>query len=271
MRIGSRFSIGQGASACGLHVGSLASGRWDAPQFLLRNSSTTVCGKTRLRVSFGNMWAWLALPSFSVRRSSTWSCGTTRDSFTGALARCRLSKPKPCTRQFEGHIEGAAGFYHRMIPDTSPDEARQYVQILAAELRATHPEQFAPPPKLRDLNWRKIAAWLLAGLGALGGSWLMMPPTSPAKRLLASAAGFLVGAGIGSWPMLRLQSWPRFLGDVKNENLVFILLVLLTIRLARAWLDPESWYCVGGLFFGVSMMASGFPRKGWSALLKITK
>jgi len=96
-----------------------------------------------------------------------------------------------------GDVAGAIKLFRQTFPDASRVEANLFVEELTQELRAKHPERFAPPPKLRDLNWAAMRKTLVLELVAFAVFWLMMPSIAPGAKLLGCAAGFLFGAGWG--------------------------------------------------------------------------
>jgi hypothetical protein len=125
---------------------------------------------------------------------------------------------------------------------------------LTIQLNAKHPEIFSPPPRLWDLNWRAMGHCLVVELAVFAGLWIVMPPVTPAARLLAFAAGFPIGAGVIL--SLRLKSfWKRFL--VGPGILLFLALAFL---FASAY-SHEVIYFLGGLAFGGVMIVSGFIGK----------
>jgi tRNA A-37 threonylcarbamoyl transferase component Bud32 len=153
----------------------------------------------------------------------------------------------------DGDIPGAIKLYRRTVPDASLAEAQDYVGKHNAELRAKHPEKFAPPPKLWDLNWRWMGICLVVEVALFAGFWIMVPPVAPAARLFTSAGGFLSGAGI--FLSRRLKTcWQRCLVVL---GLLFIPLALTaTLRFSN-----KGRFYFGGLVSGMCMIQSGFTRK----------
>jgi serine/threonine protein kinase len=149
---------------------------------------------------------------------------------------------------FDGDIPRATRLYGRAIPDAGLPEANDYVEKLAAELKAKHPEKFAPPLKPWGLNWRLMGVCVVVELGVLAGYWLMMPPVAPAAKLFAAAAGFLLG--VGAFFSLRLKAHWR-------GATWALCLVLAGYGMAQFSQLAFS----GGLVFGAFMILSGLTRK----------
>jgi tRNA A-37 threonylcarbamoyl transferase component Bud32 len=149
---------------------------------------------------------------------------------------------------FDGHVPRALKLYRRTIPEASWAEARNYVDKLVAELKATHPEKLAPPIKPWDLNWRLMGACLVVEFGVLAGVWMVIPLEAPGTRLLAAAAGFLLGTG--AFFSLRLKAHWR--------GAAWALCLVLA---GYAMTQFSQLAFAGGLVFGALMILSGFTPK----------
>jgi tRNA A-37 threonylcarbamoyl transferase component Bud32 len=152
---------------------------------------------------------------------------------------------------FDGDVPSAVKLYRQSVPGVPKYEAKDYVDRLAAELRAKCPEKFAPPPKPWDLNLRATGLCLLVELAAFPFCWMLpAPPSKPATALLRFAAGFVIGAGIILSSRVR-PTWKRLLCQVG-----FCMWVPLL----------PTWFQMGGLYykgvgFGGGMILSGFARR----------
>jgi serine/threonine protein kinase len=153
-----------------------------------------------------------------------------------------------------GQIFPAIHLYRCTIPDASLTEARDYVETLAAELRAKQPEAFAAP-KPRDLNWRLMRICLVIELALFAFLWGMMPHAATTATLLSFGVGFLVGAG-GLLATRLKPVWKEFLAWVLCLVLAWAVLVVGEVTPpARA----EAFS--GGLVFGLCVILCGFKRK----------
>jgi serine/threonine protein kinase len=158
---------------------------------------------------------------------------------------------------FDGQRVLAIKLYRQKIPDASLAEARNYVGKLTAELAAKHPEKFAPPPNPWGLNWRLMGICLVVGLPVFTGFWVMMPPVSPAARLLFSAAGLLFGASPLFVFAARLKGLRRFPRTTGFGSLC----LMIAGGVAATVFAHESTSYFGGLTFGLCMIPCGFTPK----------
>ncbi len=151
----------------------------------------------------------------------------------------------------DSEIPNAIKLYRQTFPEASREEASEFVGKLAAELKTKHPERFQSP-KPWDLNWREIGRCLLLEAALFVLFWMLMPPVASAQRLLASAAGFLFGAGFIF--SMRLGSfWPRRLGMMLCASLA---------GLAPNFLSHSAiaWEALA-FAFGLAAMVRGSRRK----------
>jgi serine/threonine protein kinase len=161
----------------------------------------------------------------------------------------------------DNDIFGVVKLYRKKFPGASAEEALEESARLAAEqiaeLQANRPELFAPP-KLWDLNWRKMGKTLVVQASVFAGLWLIAQhPASPAPRLLVYAAWFL--CGMGTMMLSRVKrSWKRVLG----MWLCYLLPIGVTARFYQeGFIGNVFVFGVAGYFFGTSMILSGFTPK----------
>jgi serine/threonine protein kinase len=161
----------------------------------------------------------------------------------------------------DNDIFGVVKLYRKGFPGASAEEALEdsakRTAEHIAELKTKRPELFAPP-RLWDLNWRKMAKTLVVQAGVFAGLWLIAPPpVSPAPRLLVYAGWFLCGAG--TIMLLRVKrSWKRVLG----MWLCYLLPIVVTARFYQeGFIENVFLFGVLGYFSGTSMILSGFTPK----------
>ena len=149
-----------------------------------------------------------------------------------------------------GDVTGALKLFRQTFPDASRVEANLFVEKLAQELRAEHPERFAPPPKLRDLNWVAMSITLVLELVAFAVFWLMVPSIPPGAKLWGCATGFLLGAG---WGLLNLA-----LNQKPFWRPLSLPLLLITTPLLSHVFSRIAF--IGGVVLGVWFIQAGSRR-----------
>ena len=150
-----------------------------------------------------------------------------------------------------GDFTSARQLFRQTLPDASRVEANLFVEKLAQELRATQPERFAPPPKLRDLNWVAMSITLILELVAFAVFWLMVPSIPPGAKLWGCATGFLLGAGWG-WLNLALNQKPFW------TPLSLALLLITAPLLSHLFSSRVAFF--GGVVLGVWFIQAGSRR-----------
>ena len=139
-----------------------------------------------------------------------------------------------------GDVAGAIKLFRGTFPDASRAEANFFFAKLVEELKAKHPEKFAAPRSLRDLNRLAMGITLMFELVAFAVFWLMTPSAAPVSKLVGCATGFLLGAGYGSLqlPLSQKPFW-RFLATTSALLLVGVAWDLLSSPVAFA-LNPVA-------------------------------
>jgi hypothetical protein len=152
----------------------------------------------------------------------------------------------------------AKKLYRRAFPEFSAVEAGDFVEKLAAELKANEADKFVPLRKWYDLNWRAIKICLAIEAIALAIMWWNVPLYSEASwwtNLLGATIGFLFG--VGGCLLLRLISfWAR----VAVMVLCLIPLLLMTWLMSNA-ADPVLFIYVEGAAFGAVLGIAGCFRR----------
>jgi tRNA A-37 threonylcarbamoyl transferase component Bud32 len=206
-----------------------------------------------------DLFAWLLAYSsfnFSLQLVS----GVVRDyqKFVhGAPSRILSAEKSELIRQaiFDGKLPRAAKLYRQAFPDVAEHEAGDFVARLAAELKDKHPHEFMPPSKFWDLNWRAIRICSTVELGVLAILWLFVPSFTAARwpvKLLASAVGFIVGAGC---------SLPLRLKRLETGILLMLLCLLPGLIAGSLYFGHAgSIYCEG-VAFGACIIMCGSIRK----------
>lgn len=178
----------------------------------------------------------------------------------GAPARILSAEQAAWLREaiLDGDLLAAKKLYRRAFPEFSAVEAGDFVEKLAAELKANEADKFVPLRKWYDLNWRAIKICLAIEAIALAIMWWNVPLYSEASwwtNLLGATIGFLFG--VGGCLLLRLISfWAR----VAVMVLCLIPLLLMTWLMSNA-ADPVLFIYVEGAAFGAVLGIAGCFRR----------